>query len=183
MLRRAMARQTHRLVRGRYSLVRRWYDKGKPVGTHKGYDGKDNIAWTLRFDDGKPNIGDVDCFCVVCQLAFLYGTASWNKTNPFNEDCTLFFASQRPIEVRSPTRSSCGCWASLKNGMTCFHRKTKWIGCTAAKPDRDMPGGEVQHPAKYDANESQRSSKVLKTHVCQTDFLNPGSGRRSNLMP
>jgi hypothetical protein len=68
----------------------RWYDKGKPVGTHKGYDGKDNIAWTLRFEDGKPNLAEVDCFCVVCQLAFLYGTASWNKTNPFNEDCTLF---------------------------------------------------------------------------------------------
>jgi hypothetical protein len=68
----------------------RWYDKGKPVGTHKGYDGKDNIAWELRFDDGKPRISEVDCFCVVCQLAFLYGTASWNKTNPFNENCTLF---------------------------------------------------------------------------------------------
>jgi hypothetical protein len=60
------------------------------VGTHKGYDGKDNIAWTLRFEDGKPNLADVDCFCVVCQLAFLYGTASWNKSNPFNEDCTVF---------------------------------------------------------------------------------------------
>lgn len=68
----------------------RWYDKGKPVDTHKGYDGKDNIAWTLRFDDGKPRIGDVDCFCVVCQLSFLYGTASWNKTNPNGEDSTLF---------------------------------------------------------------------------------------------
>jgi hypothetical protein len=68
----------------------RWYDKGKPVGTHKGYDGKDNIAWTLRFEDGKPNLAEVDCFCVVCQLAFLYGTASWNKSNPFNEDCTVF---------------------------------------------------------------------------------------------
>lgn len=68
----------------------RWFDKGKPVDTHKGYDGKDNIAWTLRFENGKPNIADVDCFCVVCQLAFLYGTASWNKTNPFDEDCTLF---------------------------------------------------------------------------------------------
>lgn len=68
----------------------RWYDKGKPVGTHKCYDGKDNIACELRFNDGKPNIAEVDCFCVVCQLAFLYGTASWNKTNPFDEDCTLF---------------------------------------------------------------------------------------------
>lgn len=68
----------------------RWYDKGKPVGTHKGYDGKDNISWTLRFDDGKPNLAEVDCFCVVCQLAFLYGTASWNKANPFNEDSTVF---------------------------------------------------------------------------------------------
>jgi hypothetical protein len=68
----------------------RWYDKGKPVGTHKGYDGKDNINWTLRFEDEKPNLAEVDCFCVVCQLAFLYGTASWDKANPFNEDCTLF---------------------------------------------------------------------------------------------
>lgn len=66
------------------------YEKGKPVGTHKGYDGKGNIVWSLRFDDGKPNLAEVDCFCVICQLAFLYGTDSWNKTRPFNEDCTVF---------------------------------------------------------------------------------------------
>ena len=68
----------------------RWYDKGKPVDTHKGYDGKDNIAWELRFDDGKPRISEVDCFCVVCQLAFLYGTASWNKVYPNGEDSTVY---------------------------------------------------------------------------------------------
>lgn len=68
----------------------RWYDKGKPVDTHKGYDGKDNIAWELRFDDGKPRISEVDCFCVVCQLAFLYGTASWNKAYPNGEDSTVY---------------------------------------------------------------------------------------------
>lgn len=68
----------------------RWYDKGKPVGTHKGYDGKDNIAWTLRFENGKPNIADVDCFCLVCQLAFLYGTNTWDRSNPIGENSTVF---------------------------------------------------------------------------------------------
>lgn len=68
----------------------RWYDKGKPVGTHKGYDGRDKIVWTLRFEDGNPNLAEVDCFCVVCQIAFLYGSTTWNKARPFNEDCTLF---------------------------------------------------------------------------------------------
>lgn len=69
----------------------RWYDKGTPVGTHKGYDGKDKINWELRFDaNGKPNIGEVDCYCVVSQVAFLYGSSEWTYFHPHNEDRTLY---------------------------------------------------------------------------------------------
>lgn len=68
----------------------RWFDKGKPVGTHKGYDaGK--VVWELRFDAaGKPNVGEVDCFCVVSQVAFLYGTPTWDWTHPSNENATAY---------------------------------------------------------------------------------------------
>lgn len=68
----------------------RWYDKGKPVGTHKGYGNGGKVVWELTYDDGKPRLNDVDCFCVVCQLGFLYGTSTWTFSNPNGEDSTVY---------------------------------------------------------------------------------------------
>lgn len=68
----------------------RWYDKGEPVGTHKGYDGKGKQVWTLRFENGKPRIAEVDCYCLICQLSFLYGTATWKWIHPNGSKDTVF---------------------------------------------------------------------------------------------
>ena len=69
----------------------RWFDKGKPVGTHKGYDAAGKVVWELRFDAaGKPNIAEVDCFCVVNQVAFLFGTPTWDWTHPNGENTTAY---------------------------------------------------------------------------------------------
>lgn len=88
------AGQWHGKVTGWYKdgslWFERWYDKGKPVGTHKGYDGKGNVAWELRFDDGRPRLSEADCFCIICQLAFLYGTSTWDFSNPIGEDSTVY---------------------------------------------------------------------------------------------
>ena len=68
----------------------RWYDKGNPVGTHKGYGNGGKVVWELAFNDGKPRINDVDCFCFVCQVGFLHGTSTWNLAHPNGEDSTVF---------------------------------------------------------------------------------------------
>jgi hypothetical protein len=68
----------------------RWFEKGKPVGTHKGYGKGGKVVWELSFNDGKPNISEVDCYCVVCQVAFLFGTPTWDWMHPNNENCTVY---------------------------------------------------------------------------------------------
>ncbi len=67
------------MVKGRHALVRAVVRQGEAGLDAQGYDAT-----------GKPNLAEVDCFCVVNQVAFLFGTPTWDWTHPNGENATAY---------------------------------------------------------------------------------------------